>query len=83
MFEDDIISVSNKASEIIQKVDLESKSLQKAKDNLIDLFKPLIGTSSYCNEGEHIYHIKRDWHDIRLRIDLELHELARSIKIFM
>ena len=81
MFEDDIFNLSNIAKIIVDKVALEDDSLQKAEDNLLDLYKPLIGTSSYCNEGEHIYLIVSDWHDVRLRIDLELFELSKSIGI--
>ena len=81
MFEDDIERLSKKAKSIADEVIIESRSLQKAKNNLLDLYKPLIGTSSYCNEGERVYFIEKDWHDVRLRIDLVLYDAAKSIRI--
>ena len=56
---------------------MEYTSLCKSRDAIERLFKPIVGLQRQTEE--HFYTIRNDWHDIRLRIDLELSEIARAV----
>jgi hypothetical protein len=81
MFKCDISNVAIKAEDIAKNIDLGDSSRWNGEDydEIKNLFKPLIGC--YCQKNEKFYTIEEDWHDIQLRIYLELQEIATAIGI--
>ena len=85
MFERDIANLFQAANPVIRNLRLESNSLSKGSEYLQNLFEPLVGTwagtSVIGHSSKNCYTIRYDWHDTRLKIDLELNEIAKVIKI--
>ena len=85
MFETDIANLSQAANTVFRNLRLESDSLSKGSEYIQNLFEPLVGTwagTSMSGYGsKNCYPIRYDWHDTRLKIDLELNEIAKVIKI--
>ena len=81
MFKCDISNVSAKAECIVKNIDVEDSSWLsgRAKRDINNLFKPLIGLEYQTIEK--FYTIEEDWHDIQLRIYLELQEIATLVGI--
>ena len=82
MFKHDIANIVKVAEDIARNVNLDYASLSHAGLALKSLFKPIWSITGYRNEEIRKYYtIWNDWHDIRLRIDLELNEIAKSIGV--
>ena len=80
MFKCDIINISTKAECIIKNADLEYSSFRsKAHCDIENIYKPLVGVEYQTTEK--FYTVKEDWHDIQLRIYLELKEIAKTVGI--
>ena len=81
MFKCDISNVSAKAECIVKNIDVEDSSWLsgKAERDINNLFKPLIGLEYQTIEK--FYTVEEDWHDIQLRIYLELQEIATLVGI--
>jgi hypothetical protein len=90
MFERDIANLFQAANPVIRNLRLESNSLSKGSEYIRNLFEPLVGTWAgksvitkviFGRASKNCYPIRYDWHDTRLKIDLELNEIAKVIKI--
>ena len=79
MFELDIANLSKIAETVIGEVSLDFKSIRKCREYINDLYKPLDRRHTYTNKC--FYTICEDWHDTRLKIDLELNEIAQAIRV--
>ena len=79
MFELDIANLSKIAETVIGEVCLDFKSIRKCREYINDLYKPLDRRHTYTNKC--FYTIREDWHDTRLKIDLELNEIAQAIRV--
>ena len=90
MFEKDIANLSQAGNTVFRNLRLESNSLSKGSEYIQNLFAPLVGTwagTSVITKviighgSKNCYPIQYDWHDTRLKIDLELNEIAKVIKL--
>ena len=45
------------------------------------MFQPILEVERQEKPNEHFYTIRNDWHDVQLRVDLELNEIAKAIEI--
>ena len=79
MFELDIANLSKIAETAIGEVCLDFKSIRKCREYINDLYKPVDRRHTYTNKN--FYTIREDWHDTRLKIDLELNEIAQAIRV--
>ena len=79
MYTQDVEKLCQIADKILSQTSLEKTSLRKSEEDIEGLFKPILGLERQTEE--HFYTIRNDWHDIRLRIDLALSEIAKAIGI--
>ena len=90
MFERDIANLSQAANTVFRNLRLESNSLSKGSEYIRNLFEPLVGTWAgksvitkviIGRASKNCYPIRYNWHDTRLKIDLELNEIAQAIRV--